>query len=309
MFRTTISSLNWWAGGIVKQSWGIRISEDIRRPAKPQIWEDLDNFLQTRWRREDGAVMNILAAAMDTGGHHTDAVYRFCLERWRHLYALSKRDAAVWKQCSCRSRQPANVGVPLYTIGVDNGKTMVYQRLNVQTPGRTIATSPLDEAAGYDETYFKGLTAEKQVVRWKKGRPTTAWELKRRTTTATSRWTAETTRWPHWKLQTRCWKTRTRKRKCWRFNIRQDEELYREVLDKWQESRWNRQKRNFKPGWKRKKKIASGQGYSIGDRRLTRADLYTVRGEIEYWNNKVKELETAATAGRNKMYRFVPRDI
>lgn len=56
-------------------------------------------------------------------------------------------------------------------------------------------------------------------------------------------------------------------------------------------------------------KIASGQGYSIGDRRLTRADLYTVRGEIEYWNNKVKELETAATAGRNKMYRFVPRDI
>ena len=37
-------------------------------------------------------------------------------------------------------------------------------------------------------------------------------------------------------------------------------------------------------------KIASGQGYSIGDRRLTRADLYTVRGEIEYWNNKVKEL-------------------
>lgn len=56
-------------------------------------------------------------------------------------------------------------------------------------------------------------------------------------------------------------------------------------------------------------KIARGQGYSIGDRRLTRADLYTVRGEIEYWNNKVKELETAETTGRNKMYRFVPRDI
>ena len=51
-------------------------------PPNPQIWEDLDNFLQTRWRREDGAVMNILAAAMDFGGHHTDAVYRFCLERW-----------------------------------------------------------------------------------------------------------------------------------------------------------------------------------------------------------------------------------
>ena len=56
-------------------------------------------------------------------------------------------------------------------------------------------------------------------------------------------------------------------------------------------------------------KIASGQGCSIGDRRLTRADLYTVRGEIEYWNNKVKELEVAELRGRNRMYRFVLRDI
>ena len=56
-------------------------------------------------------------------------------------------------------------------------------------------------------------------------------------------------------------------------------------------------------------KIAIGQGYSIGDRRLTRADLYTVRGEIEYWNNKVKELEVAELRGRNRMYRFVLRDI
>ena len=56
-------------------------------------------------------------------------------------------------------------------------------------------------------------------------------------------------------------------------------------------------------------KIASGQGYSIGDRHLPRADLYTVRGEIEYWDNKVKELEVAELRGRNRMYRFVLRDI
>lgn len=56
-------------------------------------------------------------------------------------------------------------------------------------------------------------------------------------------------------------------------------------------------------------KIASGQGYAIGDRRLTRADLYTVRGEIEYWNNMVKRLEMAEQTGRNRMYRFVLRDI
>ena len=164
--------------GVGKESWGIRYQKIYGDPLKPQIWEDLDNFLQTRWRREDGAVMNILAAAMDTGGHHTDAVYRFCLERWqRHLYAIKGRGGVETVFVS-KPSTGNRVGVPLYTIGVDNGKTMVYQRLNVQTPGPNYCHFPLDEAAGYDETYFKGLTAEKQVVRWKKGRPTTAWELK-----------------------------------------------------------------------------------------------------------------------------------
>lgn len=164
--------------GVGKESWGIRYQKIYGDPLKPQIWEDLDKFLQTRWRREDGVVLNILAAAMDTGGHHTDAVYRFCLERWqRHLYAIKGRGGVETVFVS-KPSTGNRVGVPLYTIGVDNGKTMVYQRLNVQTPGPNYCHFPLDEAAGYDETYFKGLTAEKQVVRWKKGRPTTAWELK-----------------------------------------------------------------------------------------------------------------------------------
>ena len=114
----------------------------------------------------------------DTGGHHTDSVYRFCLDRfYRHVYAIKGRGGTETPFVS-KPSTGNRVGVPLYTIGVDNGKTMVYQRLNVQTEGPNYCHFPLNEAAGYDEVYFKGLTAEKQVVRWKKGRPTTAWELK-----------------------------------------------------------------------------------------------------------------------------------
>lgn len=164
--------------GVGKESWGIRYQKIYGDPLKPQIWEDLDKFLQTRWRREDGVVLDILAAAMDTGGHHTDSVYRFCLDRfYRHVYAIKGRGGTETPFVS-KPSTGNRVGVPLYTIGVDNGKTMVYQRLNVQTEGPNYCHFPLNEAAGYDEVYFKGLTAEKQVVRWKKGRPTTAWELK-----------------------------------------------------------------------------------------------------------------------------------
>lgn len=164
--------------GVGKESWGIRYQKIYGDPLKPQIWEDLDRFLQTRWRREDGVVLDILAAAMDTGGHHTDAVYRFCLDRfYRHVYAIKGRGGTETPFVS-KPSTGNRVGVPLYTIGVDNGKTMVYQRLNVQTEGPNYCHFPLNEAAGYDEVYFKGLTAEKQVIRWKKGRPSTAWELK-----------------------------------------------------------------------------------------------------------------------------------
>ncbi len=37
---------------------------------------------------------------------------------------------------------------------------------------------PINEEAGYDGDYFKGLTAEKMVVRFRKGRPVVTWELK-----------------------------------------------------------------------------------------------------------------------------------
>ncbi len=157
--------------GVGKESWGIRYQKIYGDPLKPQIWEDLDKFLQTRWRREDGVVLDILAAAMDTGGHHTDSVYRFCLDRfYRHIYAIKGRGGTETPFVS-KPSTGNRVGVPLYTIGVDNGKTMVYQRLNVQTEGPNYCHFPLNEAAGYDEVYFKGLTAEKQVVRWKKGGP------------------------------------------------------------------------------------------------------------------------------------------
>lgn len=56
--------------------------------------------------------------------------------------------------------------------------------------------------------------------------------------------------------------------------------------------------------------IATGQSYQIDDRRLTRADLYDVRKEIEFWEGKLAVAEAEETSGgRNRMFRFVPRDV
>ena len=56
--------------------------------------------------------------------------------------------------------------------------------------------------------------------------------------------------------------------------------------------------------------IATGQRYQIDDRSLTRADLYDVRKEIEFWEGKLVQAEMEEQyGGRNRMFRFVPRDV
>ncbi len=56
--------------------------------------------------------------------------------------------------------------------------------------------------------------------------------------------------------------------------------------------------------------IATGQRYQIGTRMLTRADLEAVRKEMEYWATKLAEAEAEEkSGGRNRLYRFVARDV
>ena len=56
--------------------------------------------------------------------------------------------------------------------------------------------------------------------------------------------------------------------------------------------------------------ISTGQRYQIEGRSLTRADLYDVRKEIEFWEGK---LAVAAAeeqyGGRNRVFRAVIRDV
>lgn len=55
--------------------------------------------------------------------------------------------------------------------------------------------------------------------------------------------------------------------------------------------------------------IASSQSYTIKDRILTRANLAEVLKMIEYYDNKVKELENLLKrGGRNRIIKSIPRD-
>lgn len=173
--RFEVEVVGW---GVGKESWGIRYQKIFGDLMKEQVWNDLDNFLLGTFRKKDGTAMRIIACCMDSGGHHANAVYSFCKERFdRRVFAIKGKggaDVPYIRNPSTNNR----VRAPLFIVGVDAGKSLLYQRLRHTTKGPNYCHFPAEEEAGYDELYFRGLTSEKLVTRFKKGRMTTMWVLK-----------------------------------------------------------------------------------------------------------------------------------
>ena len=115
---------------------------------------------------------------MDEQGHFTNAVRKFCKARFhRKVFAIrgSNNSAAAYIQKPKKgNREKAYV----FEIGVDTGKSWLMDRLKLEKPGPGYCHFPLEQGKEYNEKYFKGLTSEKKVLRYKMGRPYFAWELK-----------------------------------------------------------------------------------------------------------------------------------
>lgn len=175
--RFEIEVVGW---GVGHESYGIvykRIYGDLKQA---EIWKNLDEFLLQKFKKADGTELRIICACMDSGGHFTNKVYRFCKARTaRKIFAIKGKDGTdrpYIPKPSKNNREQAY----LFTLGVDTGKSLLLQRLQIEEEGPGYCHFPKDENGyirGYDEDYFKGLTAEKQVLRYKKGRPYFVWEL------------------------------------------------------------------------------------------------------------------------------------
>ena len=156
--------------GVDKESWGIKyqvIYGDLK--LKP-VWDELDRFLSQTFTTADGRHLKIICACVDSGGHFTTQVYRFCKERTaRRVFAIKGKGGAEVPYFN-RPSTANNIKTPLFTVGVDTGKALLYQRLAVQEEGPNYCHFPREKDRGYTQEYFKGLTAEKMVISYKRGK-------------------------------------------------------------------------------------------------------------------------------------------
>ena len=164
------------------ESWGIKFAAlygDTGNMQDP-VWDNLDAFLSQSFEKPDGSRLKIVVTCMDSGGHRTNQVYKFCKARFnRRIFAIkgSNDSAAAYIQKPTKNNREQAY---LFTIGVDTGKSWLMDRLKLSEPGPGFCHFPREDGRGYDEKYFKGLTSEKKVMRYKMGRPYFAWELKDR---------------------------------------------------------------------------------------------------------------------------------
>ncbi|MER2121848.1 MAG: phage terminase large subunit family protein [Solibacillus sp.] len=157
-------------------SYGINYKIFYGDPGQNAVWNQVDAFLINDFIRNDGVTLNISAVCIDSGGHYTNEVYDFCKAReHRRIFAIKGKGGAGIAYIN----KPNKVGrqsVHLFTIGVNEGKDIIYSRLKNEfedKPG--YCYFPVEKEKGYDEAYFVGLTAERKVTRFVGSAPKIDW--------------------------------------------------------------------------------------------------------------------------------------
>lgn len=173
--RFEIEVVGW---GVDKENWGIKYQVIYGDLKLKNIWDELDIFLSQTFATADGRHMKIICTCVDSGGHFTNQVYRFCKERIaRRVFAIKGKGGATIPYYN-KPTTSNTAKTPLFTIGVDTGKAILYQRLAVTSEGANFCHFPKEDDRGYDERYFKGLTAEKMIMTYKHGKAQYIWTLK-----------------------------------------------------------------------------------------------------------------------------------
>lgn len=164
--------------GLDYESWGIKYGQIMGDPGQKEVWEDLDNILSKNYVREDGQILQILTTCIDSGGHNTDEVYRYCkIREFQRVWAI-KGQGGLGIPLIKRPKRRNDSGIWLFMIGVDAGKDIVMSRLKQEIEGPGYCHFPNEIEKGYDEQYFEGLTSERRVTKYSKGKLSIYWEKK-----------------------------------------------------------------------------------------------------------------------------------
>ncbi|NHB89597.1 phage terminase large subunit family protein [Photorhabdus tasmaniensis] len=177
--RFEIEIVGW---GRNEESWSIAYDVIEGDLETDEPWKRLDAYLKQVWRRADGRGFTIMAACMDSGGHHTQQVYEFSKARiGRRIWAIKGESARggkrspVWPTKKPTPRTKSSFK-PII-LGVNAAKDTIRGRLHIDPPlpGEASA-SYMHFPADRDLNYFSQLLAERSVLKESGGQRFRVWE-------------------------------------------------------------------------------------------------------------------------------------
>lgn len=160
-----------WAFGRGEEMWAVGYIVLDANPADERDWHKLWQVLQTPLQHENGPLISIAGAGIDTGGHFTHQAYSFV-----HAYANRSHMRLIALKGSSKQGDPikgkgayqdinhagriVKRGVKLWMVGTDTAKDLFFGRLKVTQSGPGF----VHFSDGLPLEFFKGLTAEVRVL-------------------------------------------------------------------------------------------------------------------------------------------------
>ena len=146
-------------------------------PGSP--WNALTEYRRTPVLHASGRPVPLLAAFVDSGGHHTQAVYDYA-RRHQHAHVYAVKGSSLSGKAILGKPSDQDVswrgqrlkhGVKLWPIGTDTAKAEIYGRLRLAEPG----PGYVHLSRHLPPEVFEQLTSERLVTRYVKGHPRLEW--------------------------------------------------------------------------------------------------------------------------------------
>lgn len=133
-----------WGLGRGSEMWTVDHQVFFGNPSEDEVWNRLKAYLlETRFQHEAGTEVRISASAVDSGGHHTHAVYEFAADNKVHgVFAV--RGRSVGEKHIKEGSTPVDIdwkgrrrkqGVILWQVGTNHAKDLIFGRLAVKSQG------------------------------------------------------------------------------------------------------------------------------------------------------------------------------
>jgi len=170
------------AWGLNEESWLVNYTAIHGDPSSMELWNQVLDVLNMKFKHPSGAELVTYAAAIDSGGDYTHEVYTFTRQhRKRHLLAIKGQSIQGKPALGKPTKQDINIrkqtiknGAELWPVGSDTIKALIYGRLKNPDPSLGMYHWPV----GLGEQYWKQLTSEKQVIKLLNGFPKKVWVKK-----------------------------------------------------------------------------------------------------------------------------------